>query len=534
MEESRDADLEGVELVIASHLARSTIRQLIELGVSDFILSPGSRNAPLSLALYEASQKGLIDLHVRIDERGAAYFALGLSKATDKYVALICTSGTAAANYHPAALEAYHSQSKVLFITADRPSRLRNTGANQTTIQSGILSPLITVDTAEILDCAKVLQAGPAHLNLQFDEPLLDVEKDTDWLAGISVKEFRTTIKAHGKLELAPRTIIVIGHDCAGLPKELLQEVVTNSGLPVIAEDPLSFETSVPHAALFLADEEIRKSLKADQILVIGRTTLSRSINAYIAQTENIIVIDPRVEVVDTNRQATQILLSLPALAPVTTDAQWIAIWERIGKSAQSALNLDWSEQLVAREIGKSIPSGAALFVGSSRPVRDIEAFAVPRSGIHVFANRGLAGIDGNISTAFGISTAFERTYSILGDLTFLHDLSALANPLSHNHTVFVIDNNGGGIFSTLPQSGSDGFEKIFGTPHNLSVELVIKGFGFSVEKVKTLSDLSRTFQHRGLHFVVVEVPNREENARVLRELHQSVASAVRIGSTLA
>ena len=112
--------------------------------------------------------------------------------------------------------------------------------------------------------------------------------------------------------------------------------------------------------------------------------------------------------------------------------------------------------------------------------------------------------------------------------------MSALANTLTGNHTIFIIDNNGGGIFSTLPQSGADGFEKIFGTPHNLDVESVIKGFGYSVEKVKTLSDLDRAFNRNGLHFVVVEVPNREENARVLKELHQSVVSAVRIGSNLA
>ena len=131
------------------------------------------------------------------------------------------------------------------------------------------------------------------------------------------------------------------------------------------------------------------------------------------------------------------------------------------------------------------MPDGSALFIGSSRPVRDIEAFAAPREGLTVFANRGLAGIDGNISTAFGISTQFERTFSILGDLTFLHDLSALANTLTNSHTVFIVDNNGGGIFSTLPQAGSDGFEKIFGTPHHLNVESIISGFGFSVENDK-------------------------------------------------
>ena len=127
----------------ATTLARNLVRQLIENGISDFVLSPGSRNAPLSIALYEAEQAGLVNLYVRIDERGAAFFALGLSKASDNYVAVICTSGTAAANFHPAALEAYHSDNKLLVITADRPAHLRRTGSNQTTLQVGLLNPCL-------------------------------------------------------------------------------------------------------------------------------------------------------------------------------------------------------------------------------------------------------------------------------------------------------------------------------------------------------------------------------------------------------
>ena len=134
----------------ATTLARNVVRQLIESGVSDFVLSPGSRNAPLSIALYQAEEAGLVTIHPRIDERGAAFFALGLAKASNNYVAALCTSGTAAANYHPAALEAYHSANKLLLITADRPARLRRTGANQTTLQDGLLTPLKSIDLSLI------------------------------------------------------------------------------------------------------------------------------------------------------------------------------------------------------------------------------------------------------------------------------------------------------------------------------------------------------------------------------------------------
>ena len=521
-------------LVSASHLARSTVRQLLELGVSNFVLSPGSRNAPLSIALHEAYKKDLIDLHVKIDERGAAFFALGISKATDNYVAVICTSGTAVANYHPAALEAYHSHSKIIFLTADRPARLRKTGANQTTLQNGILAPLKTTDTADQIDCSLLLTGGPVHINLQFDEPLLEKDSNADWLAGITNKKANEIIDTSGELQVSPRSIIIIGHDCAGLSKELINKVVRASGLPFIAEDPLSFSGATPHAAIFLADDLLRETLKADEIVVIGRTTLSRSINTFIAQSPRTIVIDPRVKEIDTGREASQLLFKLPAIYPTSLDSQWHDLWENAGNLAGKSLVLNWSEQFVAREIARQIPDGSALFVGSSRPVRDLEALAQPRQGIHTFANRGLAGIDGNISTAFGIATTTQRTYSIIGDLTFLHDLSALTNASSDNHTIFIIDNNGGGIFSTLPQAGAEGFEQIFGTPHNLNLESIIKGFGCSVEKVKTGSDLARTFNHPGLHFVIVEVPSREENAKNLKDLHQRVISAVRIGSNLA
>jgi len=176
------------------------------------------------------------------------------------------------------------------------------------------------------------------------------------------------------------------------------------------------------------------------------------------------------------------------------------------------------------------------LFVGSSRPVRDIEAFAKPRSGVSVFANRGLAGIDGNISTVFGITSEFESATAILGDLTFLHDISALTNATSGNLRIFVIDNNGGGIFSTLPQVNADNFDQLFGTPHNLDLLKVIAGFGIKVNKATNLKELQSAVskQIKGFEVVVVNAPSRERNAAQLKDITQRVSSAVRIGINLA
>jgi len=521
----------------ATKLARSTIRELLERGICDFVISPGSRNAPLTIAVHEAAERGLADLHTRLDERGAGFYALGVAKVIEQYVVVICTSGTAAANYHPAALEAYHSDIKLLFLTADRPARLRNTGANQTTLQDGILYPVETIDTAISVDLSEILIGGPVHINLQFDEPLLERD-DTDWLAGLTLLDQEEQITERASIDLRPAGVLIIGHDRGGFSADAINEFADILDWPVISEDPLSIVASLPHASLFLADEDIREALKAEEIIVIGRTTLSRSINTFINSADRIIVVDPRTEFVDIDRTADTILQQLPHVSKHSTPQTWSDMWSTASISAHRVFDTTqpWSERLALQMITAGIPDGSALFVGSSRPVRDIEACASPRAGLSLFANRGLAGIDGNIATAFGIASRFERSYAILGDLTFLHDLSALVNPVTENLTIFIVDNNGGGIFSTLPQAGVPGFETLFGTPHNLDLTKVIAGFGLKVQRVISERELASVIASpsEGLHCVVIEVPSREANAVLLRELYQSVASAVRIGINLA
>jgi len=381
----------------STKLAHSLLRQLIELGISDFVVSPGSRNAPLLIALGEAAQKQVIDLHTKIDERGAAFFALGISKASNNYVAVVCTSGTAAANYLPAALEALHGRSKLLIITADRPARLRKTGANQTTNQVNLFQGISTHDFSSDIDIEPLLKSGPVHLNVQFDEPLVSAEK-TDWLAGLRVSPRSYDNQVNGKLE-STTGVLVVGHD---------------------------------------------------SVVVIGRTTLSRSTNNFIKLAKNLIVIDPRTKDIDSKREGNLILSQLPN--EVVSQKSNAPDWQIASDlTANIITELEWSEQLAIVNICKSIPTQSSLFIGSSRPVRDVEAFCKPRSGVQVLANRGLAGIDGNISTVFGIATEFESNYAILGDLTFLHDISALTNRTDQNVRIYVINNNGGGIFYLEP-----------------------------------------------------------------------------------
>ena len=519
----------------ATDLARHTIRKLLEAGVKDFVLSPGSRNAPLSIALYEASSRGYVNLHVKLDERGAAFFALGISKASDKYVAVICTSGSAAANYHPALLEALHSNNKLIAITADRPERLRRTGANQTTDQVGIFPNIRCYDLIAGSDFE--LTSGPIHLNIQFDDPLLPSNSE-DWLSGLAIAESKDEVIKSKTLAVNGNGLIIIGHDRATLSVLQVEKFIAASGLPVISEDPLSFKSAISHASAFLTDEKIQEYLKPDFVIVFGRTTLSRSINNFIDRAANIYVVDPRISTIDTKRTATQIFFELPKLDINSLNPSWISDWNETSKiaAAEIAKLGEWSEHLAISTIASQLPDGSALFTGSSRPIRDLEAFAKPRNGIKTFANRGLAGIDGNLSTIFGLSNEFDRTFAIIGDLTFLHDLTALLAPPTTNLTIFIIDNNGGGIFSTLPQASVVGFEEIFGPPQNQDLMAIISGFGLKAIKVNTVSYLKLAIAHNttGLNFVVVEVPERRTMAANLAEIYSRISSAVRIGLNLA
>jgi len=522
---------------ISTDLARHTVRQLIELGVEDVVLSPGSRNAPLSIALYQAESQGFIDLHVRIDERGAAFFALGVSKASGKYVPVVCTSGTAVANFLPAVLEAHHSHVNLLVLTADRPARLRNTGSNQTTNQHAIFGGFVrsSIDTASPIDLTRVLNGhGPIHINLQFDEPLLP-EDSSDWLSGIHpVTKAEPTVVAEGIEITTKRNVIIVGHDRAGFSVDEIEDLADELAAPIIAEDPLVFEQAIAHAPIILSDDRVRRELAADVVVVIGRTTLSRSINTYIQDSSRVMVIDPRTVNIDTARTADELHRVIPiVIKPVEIDQGWRDLWHKFEEIAAASLAElpEWSEAEVASVVAEELENDAALFISSSRPIRDMESFAVPRSGIKTYANRGLAGIDGNISTAMGIATKHDETYAVIGDLAFLHDISALTNPTRETLTIIVVDNDGGGIFSTLPQRGVEGFEKIFGTPHGRDIAQIVSAFGVSSEEVRSAKELHIALQriHRQPHVIVAKMPDREANCTTILEVVNGYKTRIKI-----
>ena len=484
----------------STELARKVIRDFIEHGITDFVLSPGSRNAPLSIALYEAEQRGLIDLHIRIDERTAGFFALGITKATGHPAVVVCTSGTAVANYYPAFLEAHHSDLPLIVLSADRPARLRQTGANQTTNQVNLFNCGRYFDGTNY----ELHADGPTHINIEFDEPLLSDDK-TSWLNGLTEKEIIQPDYTTELFEVPTgRGIVIAGHD--GLDLAEFAEIL---GVPLIAENPLNYPNAIAHAPLFSANLDI------DWAVVAGRTTLSRSTNSLIAKAKSIYVIDPRAAKVDPKRSATKIFSDVPTI--VGAAESWTIESDLIEIEG-------WNEPAVAQCIAANLPLGSSLYISSSRPIRDFESFAYPRDGVEVFANRGLAGIDGNLSTALGIASKRECTYAVVGDLSFLHDLTALVNPENFKLKLIVINNDGGGIFSTLPQAGVEGFEKIFGTPHSQDLFEIANAFKIPVTEIDDLKSLKQFMSAPSkFEIAILQMPNREDNAALIKELAQRV-----------
>ncbi|MEN9687673.1 MAG: hypothetical protein RL381_685 [Actinomycetota bacterium] len=517
-------------------LARVIVRQILEAGVTDVVVSPGSRNAPLSIAFHQAHTRGLIKLHVRIDERTAAFFALGIAKASGRPVPIVCTSGTAVANYHPAILEASHTNIPLLILTADRPASLRRTGANQTTEQARIFGKAVRY-FADISGSAypmelpfNSLQKGPVHLNIQFEEPLVG-DGDDSWLNNLTSTPPKTfNRKSAGTFYTkSTRGVLVIGHDRGGLDLNAVKTFADQLNWPVISEDPLSIDQALPHASVFLTSKTIAEDLAPDTVIVIGRTTLSRSINSFVKMARKEIVIDPRTATVDSDRVASQLFTQIPVLEVADADQEYGEKWRKYAIRASKLIGdiTDWSEQLVAREISSGIPSGTSLFISSSRPIRDIEGFASARSGVETFANRGLAGIDGNISTALGIASQRNETIAVLGDLGFLHDLTGLIQREAINLKIYVINNDGGGIFSTLAQRGVKGFEDVFGTPHGLDISAIARSMGITARRINSqnqlIADLSEPIQ--GVSVVVIDVPGREANADYLKKIYSSISS---------
>lgn len=569
---------------LTSYIA-AFVAELYHAGIRDVVVSPGSRSTPMAMIMAE--HPGL-RLHIHVDERSAAFFALGIAKASKKPAALLCTSGTAAANYYPAVVEAFYSRVPLLVLTADRPHELRDVGAPQTIDQIHLYGSHVKwfvemsppQGTEEMLRYARTIcaraaatasacPAGPVHLNFPFREPLVPIlgkehlftlAERNDGYVNTAGKTYALSEDELDDLlrELSPEQngIIICGPiDDEEFPAAVV-ELAEKLQFPILA-DPLSQLRSGNHEGTMIIDtydtilrnEEARKALKADIIIRFGAMPVSKYLTFFIKENADAKhwVIDSGDGWRDPSLLATKMIFSgekdfcmkLAGKIDRRRSGEYSAKWQGLNDLTKNLLekvkeNSRLSEARLFYELGRLLPQGATLFVGNSMPIRDLDTFFhYNTKSIRIMANRGANGIDGTVSTALGAATVSSPMYLVLGDLTFFHDLNGLiqAKLSGLNIKIIVVNNNGGGIFSFLPQAGEPkNFEKLFGTPLNLNFEHAVRMYDGRYMNISGWDDFVSTFeenmQYDGLSVMEVKT-NRDENMREHRALWEQISREI-------
>jgi len=520
-----------------------------------------------------------VAMHVVLDERSAAFTALGLGRATGIPAILLCTSGTAAVGFHAAVVEAGLSLVPMLVCTADRPPELHQVGAPQAIEQVGLYgtAPVWAVDVdpqawppsswrSLASRAALAAATGPVHLNLRFREPLLgDPEGDLlppreggrSWHQSLATDV--TLAESDDGLGLGlgdrRRVLVVAGDGCD--PQRA--EAAATGPWPVLA-DPLS-GWRVPGPATVAAFDVIARhaasdgDLAPDLVLHLGRPPASRALGEWFDRGgARHVLVDPAGRWLDPARRADalvtasphQLLATWKELLPPAEDG-WLTRWQRAEATAQRAISTvlgrhpEVTEPGLARELTAHLPDGAALVVSSSMPIRDVEWFAEPRRGLRLHANRGANGIDGVTSTALGVALAGagRPTACLLGDLAFLHDSGALAGIAARPCalTLVVIDNHGGGIFSFLPQASQlppDRFEQLFGTPQSVDLAALAAAHDLPVTEVGAAAELAPALAAAaaagGVRILLART-DRAANVAVHQELAAAVGAALEQGA---
>ncbi|MBQ6446684.1 2-succinyl-5-enolpyruvyl-6-hydroxy-3-cyclohexene-1-carboxylic-acid synthase [Cytobacillus oceanisediminis] len=555
------------------------ISELVKNGVAHAVISPGSRSTPISLLLAEEED---IQLHVHVDERSAAFFALGIAKASKKPTVLVCTSGTAAANYFPAIVEAKISRIPLVVLTADRPHELRDVGAPQAIDQLDLYGKhvkwfmeMATPDSspgmiryaktvgARAIAMAKQHPSGPVHVNIPLREPLipdldnleyyrLEEQKKTSIQIQtgefiLSDSYFQDLVSTLNKKE--DRKGIIICGEINN--EEFFAKVIKlagQTGFPIIA-DPLSQlrsksadkEIIIDTYDTFLRNEKVKSLLKPDVIIRFGSMPVSKPLTIFLRENEQAkqIVVDGGSGYRDPNQLTTEMVYCeegyfCEKLTSVISHCslnhylnKWIEINELTKKELmQTAEIQEISEAKLFHSLGELIPNDAVLFVGNSMPIRDLDTFFHKQNKeVTIVANRGANGIDGTISTALGVGVIKQPLFLIVGDLTFFHDLNGLI--LSQLYqlpiTVLLINNNGGGIFSFLPQVELPRhFELLFGTPLDIDFKHAVEMYKGEYELIKSWQDLQMLFQKSnftaGLRVWELQT-NRERNLLEHRQM---------------
>jgi 2-succinyl-5-enolpyruvyl-6-hydroxy-3-cyclohexene-1-carboxylate synthase len=537
--------------------ARVVVDELIRGGVRDVVLCPGSRNAPLAFALHDADRAGRLRLHVRIDERTAGFLAIGLAVTERAPVCVAMTSGTAVANLGPAVVEANYARVPLIVLSANRPYELLGTGANQTFEQLGYFGTQVRANislglaeeapermdalnaqwrsaTCRVLVAAKgsrSANAGPVQFDIPLREPLVPDVADVD-----PVPSYAPEGRPGGKawtytppvtfdqpldIDLTPDTVVIAGHGAGEHPNL--------AALPTVAEPTASTAQNPLHPfALRLVHPQ--------QVIMLGRPTLHRPVSALLADPSvpvYALTTGPRWPDVSGNSQAT-------GTRAVTTGAPkeaWLRRCAEVNRHAVDAVRAQLAAHPlttglhVAAAVADAVRPGDQLVLGASNPVRDAALVGLNTHGIKVRSNRGVAGIDGTVSTAIGAALAHDgRTIALIGDLTFVHDSSGLligpTEPIPRKLTIVVSNDNGGGIFELLEQGDarfSDVSSRIFGTPHDVDVGALCRAYHVESRQIE-VGDLVGALDepHDGMRVLEVKADRSS-----LRALHASIKAAL-------
>lgn len=533
------------------------VDEWLALGVRHAVVAPGSRSTPMALALADRDE---MRVHVVHDERSAAFVALGLALDGDPAL-LLCTSGTAAANFFPAVVEAGLSEVPMIVLTADRPEELRGVGAPQTIDQVDLYGnhvmwsrdPGVPVDVERslwrelALDAWSHAASGPVQLNLAFREPLLGIVGE---LPDRGAAERRPPAPNRVRradpipaIDRARGLIIVGGRSGVGADQVVMLSNTT--GWPIVA-DPVSQMRRLPGAIstadALLRNERFAEDHLPDVIVRIGRPAASKVLaqwtarataaGAVLLQVGGPGVIDP-----DHNVAAVVSIDDLLTFEPAASEPNdaWSASWAAADRLAGQAIvdvlaGFDeLTEPAVARTVADAIPDDADLVVASSMPVRDLEWFGGSRARAH--ANRGANGIDGVLGTALGRALTGSATFVLLGDLAFVHDSNALTAlaPRKVDLRIVVVDNDGGGIFSFLPQAAAlseDRFEQLFGTPLGVDIVALATSYGLEARTVQAVDELVEQLAQPG-PWVCCIPTDRRHNVEVHAALHAAVVNAL-------
>jgi 2-succinyl-5-enolpyruvyl-6-hydroxy-3-cyclohexene-1-carboxylate synthase len=539
-------------------------------GVEHAVVCPGSRSTPLALALAADER---VAVHVQHDERSGGFLALGLAAASGEAVVVLTTSGTAAVELHPAVVEADLAGVPLLVCTANRPPELHDVGAPQAIDQSHLFgrsarwfhAPGVADASASGRWRALAGRAhaeatgtrpGPVHLDLAFREPLVGTPGDLPaprategaWVwrpSGGAPQD--SVVDLAGDLA-GHRGLIVAGAGSG--QREYVVQIAVALGWPVLAAPTAPVWGAPMTVPGFDALLRTAPDLAPELIVHLGGPLASRVANEWLAETGAVQIVAAGPRWVDPHGTAAVVLpwsaeavveqwsVDTIGVEPVDGGA-WAERWQAVGAATLAAIDtvLDGastSEPAVARALARALPAGGALVASSSMPIRDLEWYVHPDHELAVHANRGANGIDGVVSTAVGVAIGdYSRpTALLIGDLAFLHDSNGLLGAAQRgiDLVIVVVDNDGGGIFSFLPQAESvepERFEQLYGTPHGLDLVALARGYGVTASQVVDVEPAVRTaLEAGGVHVLVVST-DRAENVEIHRRLNQAVADAV-------